>query len=138
MVKTNISCGGWGNLQTTTTPLQHPVVFFILFQTEGLRRDIVDLQSEFEFDRIDYLDSIRKQERQLQLVQALVDKIHPCVRRDSNYCNLDKIRAECKWDEAEQRWVLPQLTIEKTTLPSAGNFLHYWGTMLSLFNTVIL
>ncbi|XP_064634269.1 osmotic avoidance abnormal protein 3-like isoform X2 [Lineus longissimus] len=89
-------------------------------KTEGFRRDIIDLQSEFEFDRIDYLDTIRKQERQVQLLQAIIDKIHPCVRRDSNYSNLDKIRAECKWDEAEQRWALPQLMIEKTSLPPAG------------------
>ena len=62
----------------------------VCFQNEALYRDITDLQSEFEFDRIDYLDTIRKLERQHELSQALLDRIHPCLRRDCNYSNLDK------------------------------------------------
>lgn len=59
-------------------------------QNEALQRDITDLQSEFEFDRIDYLDTIRKLEKQFELSQALLDRIHPCLRRDCNYSNLDR------------------------------------------------
>jgi len=61
-------------------------------QNESLQRDITDLQSEFEFDRIDYLDTIRKLEKQSDLSTALLDRIHPCLRRDCNYSNLDRIK----------------------------------------------
>ena len=40
-------------------------------QAESLQREILDLQSEFEFDRIDYLDSIRKQEQQIKWLEAV-------------------------------------------------------------------
>ena len=98
---------------TTTFP-------HILLQVESLQREVVDLQSEFEFDRIDYLDTIRKQEQQMKYYQSLIDKIHPCLRRDCNYSNLDKIKALSAWDEEAQKWNLPKMTIEKTKLPSAG------------------
>ena len=89
-------------------------------QNEALNREIADLQSEFEFDRIDYLDTIRKQETQMKLFQAIIDKIHPCLRRDCNYANLDRVKVQCEWDEENQRWILPKMTIEKTKLPPAG------------------
>ncbi|XP_067935242.1 osmotic avoidance abnormal protein 3-like [Watersipora subatra] len=89
-------------------------------KNEALQRDITDLQSEFEFDRIDYLDTIRKLEKQNELSEALLDKIHPCLRRDCNYSNLDRVKQECVYDDEESRWVLPGMKIEKTSLPAAG------------------
>jgi kinesin family protein 3/17 len=86
---------------------------------ESLQREILDLQSEFEFDRIDYLDTIRKQEQQMKFLQAIIEHIHPVIRRDCNYVNLDRIRAQSSWDENNQQWILPKLTIEKTQLPPA-------------------
>ncbi|XP_077867468.1 osmotic avoidance abnormal protein 3-like isoform X1 [Saccoglossus kowalevskii] len=80
--------------------------------------EITDLQSEFEFERIDYLDSIRKQDRQIKMFQQLLEKIQPLIRRDCNYSNLDRIKTECKWDEEEDKWILPELTVMKTSLPS--------------------
>ncbi|CAH1787556.1 unnamed protein product, partial [Owenia fusiformis] len=59
----------------------------------ALDREIIDLQSEFEFDRIDYLATIRRQEQENKLMQAIIDKIHPCLRRDCNYSNLDRIKS---------------------------------------------
>ncbi|XP_048779621.1 kinesin-like protein KIF17 isoform X3 [Ostrea edulis] len=88
-------------------------------KNESLQRDIIDIQSEFQFERIDYLDTIRKQERELALMQALLDKIHPCLRRDCNYANIDRIRRECKWDDDEGRWFLPRMSINNTALPVA-------------------
>ncbi|KAK3601966.1 hypothetical protein CHS0354_020727 [Potamilus streckersoni] len=89
-------------------------------KTESLERDIIDIHSEFQFERIDYLDTIRKQEKEIKLLQAFIDKIHPCLRKDSNYSSLDKIRRECKWDEDELQWVMPKLVVEKTSLPVSG------------------
>ena len=66
--------------------------YVIKYQNENLERDIKDLQAEFEFDRIDYLDTIRKQEQQVKWLEGVIDKIHPCLRRDCNYVNLDIVK----------------------------------------------
>ncbi|CAG2224101.1 KIF17 [Mytilus edulis] len=87
---------------------------------ESLERDIIDIQSEFQFERIDYLDTIRKQERQLLLLEGLIDKIHPCLRRDCNYANIDRVKKECKWDEDNGRWIFPRMQINNTALPVAA------------------
>lgn len=94
-------------------------------QNESLQREIIDLQSEFQFERIDYLDTIRKQEKDLALLQGLLDKVHPCLRRDCNYANMDRIRRECKWDEDEGKWILPRMSINNTALPVAGMYWQY-------------
>ncbi|XP_072045040.1 osmotic avoidance abnormal protein 3-like isoform X2 [Amphiura filiformis] len=83
--------------------------------------EISDLNSEFEFERIDYLDTIRKQEKQLKLFQQILDKVHPCLRRDCNYYNMDKIKAESVWDEEDGLWQLPNLVVSQTKLP--GNIM---------------
>ncbi len=59
-----------------------------------LETEIKDLQCEFERDREDYLESIRKQGRQISLLQAILERLQPCIRRDSNYANLDKIKKQ--------------------------------------------
>lgn len=92
---------------------------------DSLEREIIDLQSEFEFDRIDYLDTIRKQERHIQLLDAIIARIQPCLRRDCNYYNLDRVRTECKWNEDEERWMLPKMVIDRTSLPTTAT-----GTIL--------
>ncbi len=78
-----------------------------------------DLSAEFEADRNDYLETIRRQEQQAKWYMALVDAIHPCLRRDCNYVDLDRVRVHSAWDEERQTWVLPKMTIEKTKLPPA-------------------
>ena len=55
----------------------------------------------------------------MQFLQSVIDRIHPVIRRDCNYVNLERIRAQSTWDENNQRWNLPKLTIEKTQLPPA-------------------
>ncbi len=57
-------------------------------------------------------------EQKLQLQQQILDKVQPCLRRDCNYYNLDKIKTSCEWDDTTQKWILPDLVIEKTVLPA--------------------
>ncbi|XP_076318398.1 osmotic avoidance abnormal protein 3-like isoform X1 [Tachypleus tridentatus] len=85
-----------------------------------LEREINDLYSEFEEDRTDYLETIRKQDQQVKLLQQILDKVRPCIRQDCNYSNLDKIKLDSLWDEDLQKWRIPELVIEKTRLPPAG------------------
>lgn len=53
-------------------------------------------------------------------VQELLAKIQPTVRRDCNYSNLDKIKSDAYYDEDDEKWIIPDLFISKTNLPSAG------------------
>ncbi len=50
-----------------------------------MNSEIADLQKEFEEDRTDYLDTIRKQEQQLLLLQQILDRVQPIIRKDCNY-----------------------------------------------------
>ncbi|XP_054938834.1 kinesin-like protein KIF17 [Physeter macrocephalus] len=81
--------------------------------------EIKDLQSEFELEKIDYLATIRRQERDFMLLQQLFEQVQPLIRRDCNYSNLEKIRRESCWDEDNGFWKIPQPIIIKTSLPVA-------------------
>ncbi|XP_051844306.1 kinesin-like protein KIF17 isoform X7 [Antechinus flavipes] len=84
--------------------------------------EIKDLQSEFELEKIDYLATIRRQERDFMLFQQLLEQMQPLIRRDCNYSNLDKIKRESSWDEENGFWKVPEPVIVKTSLPQ---FQHY-------------
>ncbi|XP_062827401.1 kinesin-like protein KIF17 isoform X3 [Anolis carolinensis] len=81
--------------------------------------EIKDLQSEFELEKIDYLATIRRQERELLLHQQLLDQVQPLIRRDCNYSNFDKIKRESTWDEDSSCWKIPEPVTQKTSLPVA-------------------
>lgn len=83
-----------------------------------LDNEVKDLQREFELEREEYLDTIRKQERQLKLLLKLTQKIQPLIPHDYNYYNLDKIQSMAIWNEEFQDWILPELKREKLSLPS--------------------
>ncbi|RWS29990.1 osmotic avoidance abnormal protein 3-like protein [Leptotrombidium deliense] len=90
----------------------------------ALEREVSDLQSEFESDRTDYLETIRRQEEQMKLLSQILEKVQPCIRRDCNYACIDKIKSEAMWDEDLQKWRLPELSVTITKLPPApGNSL---------------
>ena len=80
------------------------------------------MQQEFEDDRTDYLDTIRKQDQQLILLQQILERVQPTLRKDSNYSNIEKIRQEARWNDETQRWAIPELVIAKTRLPPAGEW----------------
>ncbi|XP_045404473.1 kinesin-like protein KIF17 isoform X2 [Lemur catta] len=79
--------------------------------------EIKDLQSEFELEKIDYLATIRRQERDSMLLQQLLEQVQPLIRRDCNYSNLERIRRESCWDEDNGFWKIPEPIIIKTSLP---------------------
>ncbi|KAL8183503.1 UNVERIFIED_CONTAM: hypothetical protein K2H54_042889 [Gekko kuhli] len=79
--------------------------------------EIRDLQSEFELEKIDYLATIRRQERELLLHQQVLEQVQPLIRRDCNYSNFDKIKSESTWDEDSGCWKVPEPITEKTSLP---------------------
>ncbi|CAJ1050164.1 kinesin-like protein KIF17 isoform X2 [Xyrichtys novacula] len=86
---------------------------------KAAKLEIRDLQAEFEVERNDYLATIRRLEREGQLLQGLLERMVPLVRRDCNYSNLDRLKKEAVWDEDSAAWRLPDVMVQKTTLPSA-------------------
>lgn len=76
------------------------------------------MQAEFELERNDYLANIRRLERESQLLNSLLERMVPLVRRDCNYSNLDRVKKEAVWDEDSASWKLPDVMVQKTTLPS--------------------
>ncbi|XP_038147165.1 kinesin-like protein KIF17 [Cyprinodon tularosa] len=86
---------------------------------KAAKLEISDLQAEFELERNDYLANIRRLERESQLLNSLLERMVPLVRRDCNYSNLDCVKKEAVWDEDSATWKLPDVMVQKTTLPSA-------------------
>lgn len=71
-------------------------------------------------ERDDYLATIRRLEREGQLLHSLLERMVPLVRRDCNYSNLDRLKKEAVWDEDGAAWRLPDVAVQKTTLPSGA------------------
>ncbi|XP_075229690.1 osmotic avoidance abnormal protein 3-like [Lycorma delicatula] len=94
-------------------------------KVRGLEREISDLQSEFESERTDYLETIRRQHHQIKLYQQILNKILPTLKKECNYSNIERIKAEAQWSEDSQAWLLPDLITYRTKLPPAGSTL--WG-----------
>ncbi|KAK6618591.1 hypothetical protein RUM43_012982 [Polyplax serrata] len=87
---------------------------------KGLEREISDLQSEFENERTDYLETIRRGQRQIQLYQQISDKMTAALKKECNYCNLEKIKQEAIWSDELECWKIPELSVSRTKLPPAG------------------
>ncbi|CEF59819.1 Kinesin, motor domain and P-loop containing nucleoside triphosphate hydrolase domain-containing protein [Strongyloides ratti] len=83
-------------------------------------KEIKDIQSEFEIDRLDYLDTIRKQDRQLKLLNQIIDKAQNYFKKDPLLSNLEKLKKNSIWDDNNDCWILPESNNSGTTsLPSA-------------------
>src|SRR5699024_1466693 len=52
---------------------------------QTLEQEVSDLQSEFESERTDYLETIRRQDEQIKLNSQILDKIQPFLKNDCNY-----------------------------------------------------
>uniref|UniRef100_A0A5S6Q266 Kinesin-like protein n=1 Tax=Trichuris muris TaxID=70415 RepID=A0A5S6Q266_TRIMR len=90
-------------------------------RSKALERDIQDLYGEFERERQDYLNTIRKQNQQIKLLTQLLDKVKPCIPRDCNYADLDSIKRAAVWDGDCQSWNLPDVVVTRTKLPKTGS-----------------
>merc|ERR1712106_808061 len=80
------------------------------------REEIDDLNEEFQDQREAYLKDIREQQLQIDLLNAILNKVQPTIRRDCNYYNLDRVKDECQFNG--DSWVLPKLRLVKETLPN--------------------
>lgn len=86
----------------------------------AFEREVNDLQREFETERTDYLETIRRQDRSLQLLQQVTAKMAPLVKPECNYSDVERVKAEAVWNEDLQKWRLPEICIGRTRLPPAA------------------
>lgn len=54
-------------------------------KVKSLEKEISDIQSEFEGEREDYLETIRKQDKQILLLQQISEKIAGTLKKECNY-----------------------------------------------------
>ena len=52
---------------------------FIACQIKSMEQEIKDLSGEFQNERTDYLEMIRKQEQQIKLLQSIVEKVRGLI-----------------------------------------------------------
>lgn len=50
-----------------------------------LEKEISDIQSEFEMERGDYLETIRKHDRHIKLLSQISEKIAGTLKKECNY-----------------------------------------------------
>merc|ERR1719422_2210807 len=96
-------------------------------RVRGLNTEITDLQSEFERDRTDYLDTIRKQDQQILLIDQILEKVQPTLRKDCNYSNLEKVKQDSVWSDEQSRWRVPDLVVQKNKTSSSRSFICLCG-----------
>ncbi|OAF70267.1 hypothetical protein A3Q56_01983 [Intoshia linei] len=63
------------------------------------------------------MEEYKASEKNEQLLNQIIEKIQPCLRPDSNYFEIDKIKQFCKYDSSKKMWILPNVKIIKTVLP---------------------
>ncbi|KAI6211810.1 Kinesin-like protein [Aphelenchoides besseyi] len=89
-------------------------------RVRALESEIHDLQGEFELDRLDYLETIRRQDQQLKLFHQILERVQPAIRKDSNYADLSRVKREAQWNEDQGRWLLPELQLLKGAVLPGG------------------
>ncbi|OTF80008.1 hypothetical protein BLA29_006467, partial [Euroglyphus maynei] len=87
---------------------------------QQLEQEVDDLQAEFESERTDYLETIRRLQEQMKLLSQILDKVQPLLKSECNYSNLIKIKEDAIWDENLQQWILPNVSFGRIRLPPAS------------------
>lgn len=90
----------------------------------ALEREICDLQSEFQLDRSDYLETIRKLEKNVKFYQQLIELSLPYLRKSGRLWDPEAIKRDSIWNEDLNKWKLPEDSMSRLRLPPAGTFLQ--------------
>lgn len=90
-------------------------------QASALEREVSDLQSEFQLDRTDYLETIRKLEKNLKFYQQLIELSLPYLRKSGRMWDPETIKRDSIWNEDLNKWKLPEDSMTRLRLPPAGN-----------------
>lgn len=85
----------------------------------SLEREIVDIQGEFQLDRADYLETVRRLEKRNKFYEQFYEKISPILKRDGRIWNIDYIKNESSWIDDLKKWKIPESLIMHVKLPPA-------------------
>lgn len=85
----------------------------------SLEREIVDIQGEFQLDRADYLETVRRLEKRNKFYEQFFEKISPILKRDGRVWNIDYIKSESTWVDDLKKWKIPESLIMHVKLPPA-------------------
>lgn len=85
----------------------------------SFEREIVDLQGEFQLDRADYLETVRRLEKRNKFYEQFLEKISPILKRDGRVWNIDYIKSESLWNDDLKKWKIPDSLIMHVKLPPA-------------------
>lgn len=86
---------------------------------KSLEREIVDIQGEFQLDRADYLETIRRMEKRNKFYEQFFEKISPILKKDGKIWNIDYIKSESLWNDDLKKWKIPDSLIMHVKLPPA-------------------
>ncbi|XP_055922428.1 osmotic avoidance abnormal protein 3 isoform X2 [Eupeodes corollae] len=86
---------------------------------KALEREVSDLQSEFQLDRADYLETIRRLERNMKFYQQIIEMALPILRKDGKYWDPDEIMRSSTWNDDLKNWKLPENSMNSFKLPLA-------------------
>lgn len=112
-------------------------------KVKSLEKEISDIQSEFEVERQDYLETIRKQVQHIKLLTQISEKIAGTLKKECNYrlvcffmlvteemsnnfevmffsSDLEAVKEQSVWLEDLQKFKLPELVTPRTKLPPPG------------------
>ncbi|KAI4455334.1 kinesin-related [Holotrichia oblita] len=92
------------------------------YKVKALEKDIRDLQSEFESEREDYLETIRKQDMNIKLLSQISERMAETMKKECNYRDLESIKEQAVWLEDSQKFKLPEVIVHRTKLPPAGRY----------------
>lgn len=81
-----------------------------------------DLQSEFQLDRADYLETIRRLEKNCQFYKQFIDLALPYLRKSGRYWDPEAIKCESIWSDDLNKWKLPEDSMIRLKFPPAGKF----------------
>jgi len=70
---------------------------------------VKDLQEEFEYQKQDLLDTIREQEKEVEFC-------HEVIKAMLKDYELQKLRGKAKYDDNNNKWVLPAFLLRKKKL----------------------
>lgn len=86
---------------------------------KSLEREIIDIQGEFQLDRADYLETVRRLEKRNRFYEQFFEKISPILKRDGKVWNIDYIKSESIWNDDLKKWKIPDSLIMHVKLPPA-------------------
>ncbi|KAB0791062.1 hypothetical protein PPYR_02862 [Photinus pyralis] len=89
-------------------------------KVKSLEKEIGDIQSEFQVERNDYLETIRKLNRNTKLLSQITEKLSGTLKNECNYKDLEAIKEQAIWIEDSQKYKLPNLVVHRTKLPPPG------------------